>query len=153
MHQFDIAFTAHDSKKEELVHLVRTYKETMRDYSLVATRNTGRMIEHATGLSVAQMHAGLLGGYQQIGALVAGGNVKVIIFLQDPVIVHPATCDMVALNRICNIHNVPLATNLAAAEAVLHFFFEKRPAAPMDRELLEFTSGLYSACVQETSLK
>jgi methylglyoxal synthase len=60
MQQFDIAFTAHDSRKEELVHLVRTYKEIMRDYSLVATRNTGRMIEHATGLQIARVHTGLL---------------------------------------------------------------------------------------------
>jgi methylglyoxal synthase len=149
MQQFDIAFTAHDSRKEELVHLVRTYKEIMRDYSLVATRNTGRMIEHATGLQIARVHTGLLGGYQQIGALVAIGNVKVIIFLQDPFIIHPAASDIIALNRICNVHNIPMATNTTASEAVLHFFFEKKPSYHIDREMLTLTRDITEAYIQE----
>ena len=133
MQQFDIAFSAHDSRKEELVHLVRTYKEIMINYSLVATRNTGRMIEHATGLRIARVHNGTLGGYQQMGSMVACGNIKVIILLQDPFIIHPAASDIVALNRICNIHNIPLATNIASSEAILHFFIEKTPPHYADR--------------------
>jgi methylglyoxal synthase len=139
MQQFDIAFSSHDSKKEELVRLIKTYKEIMGEYSLVATRNTGRMIQHSTGLSIAQMHSGTLGGYQQLGALVASGNVKAIIFLEDPFIVHPALDDIAALKRICNIHNIPFASNAATAESVLHLFFESIPAHTIDREVPELT--------------
>ena len=152
MQQFDIAFTSHDSKKEELVRLIRTYKEIMGEYSLVATRNTGRMIQHATGLSVAQMHSGLLGGYQQLGALVASGNVKAVIFLEDPFIVHPAFDDITALKRICTIYNVPFASNMAAAEAILHLFFEKAPAHRITCKLPELFCDFTEPCNQEVCL-
>jgi methylglyoxal synthase len=128
MQQYDIGLTAHDSKKEELVHLIRNYREALTECSLVATRNTGRMIQHSTGLSVAQMHSGLLGGYQQLGALIANEKVHMVIFMQDPFTVHPGEKDIEALTRICNIYNVQFATNMSTAEAVLHHFFEKKSA-------------------------
>jgi methylglyoxal synthase len=148
MEQFDIAFTSHDSKKEELVRLIRTYREIMGEYSLVATRNTGRMIQHATGLSIAQMHSGALGGYQQLGALVASGNVKAVIFLEDPFTVHPALDDIAALKRICNIHNIPFASNTATAKAVLHLFFENVPKHNIDPELPELVCSLTGSCTR-----
>ena len=148
MQQFDLAFTSHDSKKEELVQLVRTHKEAMEKYCLVATRNTGRMIQHGTGLSVAQMHSGTLGGYQQLSSLVASGNVKAVIFLEDPLIVHPALDDIAALKRICNIRNIPFASNVASAEAVLHFFFKSIPAHTIDCKLPELTRSLSGSCTR-----
>ena len=148
MQQFDIAFTSHDSKKEELVQLVRTYREVVEKYSLVATRNTGRMIQHGTGLPVAQMHSGELGGYQQLGALVAGGNVKAVIFLEDPFIVHPALDDIAALKRICTIRNIPLASNAASAEAILHLFFESIPAHNVDHALPELACSTTGSCTR-----
>jgi methylglyoxal synthase len=135
MQQFDIGLTAHDSKKEELVHLVRTYREALEGCSLAATKNTGRMIQHSTGLSVVQMHSGLLGGYQQLGTLIVNEKVKTVIFLQDPLIVHPDEQDIMALNRVCNAYNIPFATNKATAEAVLHLFFERRAAFLTDKRL------------------
>ena len=142
MAEFDIGFTAHDSKKEDLLRLVRTYREAMGKYSLVATRNTGRMIQHATGLTVAQMNSGLMGGYLQFGALVANGDIKIIISLQDPFIVHPEFNDIIALNRICNIYNIQLATNWSTAEAVLHHFFDKKNKHNSGRQIPEYACDL-----------
>jgi methylglyoxal synthase len=142
MEKFDIGFTADDSKKEELVNLVRTYREAMEKYSLVATRNTGRMIQHATGLQVAQMHSGLLGGHQQLCTLVTNGNIKVVISLQDPLIVHPEHHDIAALNRICNIYNIQLATNMSTAEAVLHHFFDKKHKHTSRHQIPEYACDL-----------
>lgn len=135
MQQFDIGLIAHDSKKEELVQLVRTYRETLEGCSLVATRNTGRMIQHSTGLSVIQMHSGLLGGYQQLGTLIVNEKVKIVIFLQDPFVAHADEQDIMALHRICNVYDIPFATNKSTAEAVLHLFFERRSALFMDKRL------------------
>jgi methylglyoxal synthase len=148
MQQFDIAFTSHDSKKEELVRLIKTHKEIIEEYSLVATRNTGRMIQHATGLSVAQMHSGTLGGYQQLSALVASDNVKAVIFLEDPLIVHPALDDIAALKRICNIRNIPFASNTASAESVLYFFFKSISAHTIDCELAGIACSFSGTCAR-----
>jgi methylglyoxal synthase len=65
-----------------------------------------------------------MGGDQQIGAMVASGVVKAVIFLRDPLTAQPHEPDIAALLRVCDVHNVPLATNLATAEAVMHLLFE-----------------------------
>ena len=148
MQQYDIAFTSHDSKKEDLVRLIRTYKEKLLEYSLIATRNTGRMIQHGTGLSVVQMHSGTLGGYQQLSALVTSGNIKAVIFLEDPFIVHPALDDIAAFKRICNIRNIPFASNAASAEAVLHLFFKSISTHTIDHELPGLTHSLSRTCAR-----
>ena len=82
------------------------------------------MIQQATGLPVTLMQSGPLGGDQQIGAMVASNSVKAVIFLRDPLTAQPHEPDITALLRVCDVHNVPLATNLATAEAVLHLLFE-----------------------------
>ena len=82
------------------------------------------MIQQATGLPVTLMQSGPLGGDQQIGALVASNIVKAVIFLRDPLTAQPHEPDITALLRVCDVHNVPLATNLATAEAVLRLLFE-----------------------------
>jgi len=87
------------------------------------------MIQQATGLPVTLMQSGPLGGDQQIGAMVASNTVKAVIFLRDPLTAQPHEPDITALLRVCDVHNVPLATNLATAEAVLHLLFEP-PEAP-----------------------
>jgi methylglyoxal synthase len=66
-----------------------------------------------------------MGGDQQIGAMVAGGELEAVIFLRDPLAAQPHEPDISALMRVCDVHNVPLATNLATAEAVLSFIFKK----------------------------
>jgi len=115
-----LAMVAHDGKKDDLVRLVKTHKEELAEVDLVATRSTGQLTQERTGLPVTLLQSGPLGGDQQIGALIASGEVNAVIFLRDPLTAHPHEPDVSALLRVCDVHNVPLATNIATAEAVLH---------------------------------
>jgi methylglyoxal synthase len=119
-----LALIAHDNKKEEMLSLVADHRDNLSELSLVATRSTGLLIQERTGLQVTLMQSGPMGGDQQIGSLVASGVVKAVIFLRDPLTVQPHEPDVSALLRLCDVHNVPLATNLTTAEAVLHLIFE-----------------------------
>jgi len=119
-----LALVAHDSKKEDLVRLVKAHKENLAELDLVATRGTGQAIQARAGLAVTLLQRGPHGGDQQIGALVANGDVSAVIFLRDPLMAHPHEPDVSALLRVCDVHNVPLATNIASAEAVLHLVAE-----------------------------
>lgn len=119
-----MAMVAHDAKKDDMVQLVRAHKEELAGVDLVATRSTGQFIRERTELPVTLLQSGPLGGDQQIGALVANGEVSAVIFLRDPLTAHPHEPDVSALLRVCDVHNVPLATNLATAEAVLHLIAE-----------------------------
>ncbi|MFP3879750.1 MAG: methylglyoxal synthase [Dehalococcoidia bacterium] len=119
-----LALVAHDSKKDALVQLVKAHKGELTEVDLIATRDTGQLTQERTGLPVRLLQSGPLGGDQQIGALIASGGVNAVIFLRDPLTAHPQEPDVSALLRICDVHNVPLATNLATAEAVLHLVAE-----------------------------
>ena len=124
MERLAIALVAHDSKKEEMVELTKAHREELAQLELVATRSTGRLIQERTGLTVTLLQSGALGGDQQIGALVANGALVAVIFLRDPLKAQPHEPDISALLRVCDVHNVPLATNLATAEAILHLLFD-----------------------------
>ena len=120
MKKFTLALIAHDSKKEDIVELANSYREKLADMHLIATRSTGEQIQAKTGLPITLMQSGPLGGDQQIGSLVASGVVNAVIFLRDPLTLQPHEPDITALLRVCDVHNVPLATNLASAEGILH---------------------------------
>jgi methylglyoxal synthase len=124
MKRVALALVAHDSKKEDMVWLVKAHKGKLAELDLVATRSTGQAIQARAGLPVTLVQSGPHGGDQQIGALVANDDVRAVIFLRDPMMAHPHEPDVSALLRVCDVHNVPLATNLASAEAVLHLLFE-----------------------------
>jgi methylglyoxal synthase len=124
LEKLTLALIAHDSKKDDMVSLVRTHQQELTEINLVATKSTGKMIQSETGLPVTLMQSGPHGGDQQIGALVANGDVRAVIFLRDPMMAQPHEPDITALLRICDVHDTPLATNLATAEAVLHLMFE-----------------------------
>ncbi len=124
MERLSLALIAHDSKKEDMLHLVKAHQEELAELELIATRGTGQLIQSRVGLPVTLMQSGPRGGDQQIGALVANGDVKAVIFLRDSLMAQPHEPDISALLRICDVHNVPLATNLASAEAILHILFE-----------------------------
>jgi len=123
-----LALVAHDSKKEGMVRLVKAHKENLAGLDLVATRGTGQAVQARTGLPVTFVQSGPHGGDQQIGALVADGDVSAVIFLRDPLTAHPHEPDVSALLRVCDVHNVPLATNIASAEAVLYLLFKQLEA-------------------------
>lgn len=124
MEKIGLALIAHDSKKEDLLHLVKVHQEELAELELIATRGSGQLIQSRVGLPVTLVQSGPRGGDQQIGALVVNSSVKAVIFLRDPLMAQPHEPDISALLRICDVHNVPLATNLASAEAVLHILFE-----------------------------
>jgi methylglyoxal synthase len=124
LEKLTLALIAHDSKKEDMVSLVKAHREELNEINLVATRSTGKLIQSETALPVTLLQSGPHGGDQQIGALVANGDVRAVIFLRDPMTAQPHEPDITALLRICDVHDVPLATNLATAEAVLHLMFE-----------------------------
>lgn len=114
-----LALIAHDAKKPALVQFAARHRERLARCRLLATGTTGARIEEATGLSVERVLSGPLGGDAQIAARVAVGEVQAVFFLVDPLHAHPHEPDIQGLLRVCNVHNVPLATNLATAEALL----------------------------------
>lgn len=115
-----IALIAHDRKKDDIVAFTQEYKSILLKYQLIATGTTGVRIQEGSGLSVTCMLSGPLGGDAQIAAQVLTGEVVAVIFLVDPLYAQPHEPDIKALIRICEVYNVPLATNLATAEAIVH---------------------------------
>lgn len=115
----NIALIAHDAKKEKMIDFTIAYKDILKKHKLFATGTTGRLIMEATGLDVIRCQSGPLGGDQQIGGMVAGEGIDLVIFLRDPLTAQPHEPDINALLRVCDVHNVPLATNLATAEVMI----------------------------------
>jgi methylglyoxal synthase len=114
-----IALIAHDQKKQELLDFLGPHVDLLRKHQLVATGNTGRLIEEKLGLSVERVAHGPLGGDLVIGGRVAEGHVQAVLFFRDPLTAQPHEPDVSALMRVCDVHRVPLATNSATATAVV----------------------------------
>ena len=114
-----IAIIAHDGKKAEMVAFLLENKEYLIQLDLVATGTTGKHVENA-GLNVERVLSGPLGGDAQIAAMVAEGNLGAVIFFRDPLDKHPHEPDVLMLLRLCDVHNVPLATNPASAKLLIH---------------------------------
>lgn len=110
-----IALIAHDGKKADMVAFVLEHRERLRAYHLVATSTTGRLIEDKSRLPVQRMLSGPNGGDAQIAAMVAEGKIEAVFFFVDPLSAQAHDPDIQGLLRICNVHNVPLATNPATA--------------------------------------
>ena len=114
-----LALVAHDGKKREMVELVGSCLPAVRNHQLVATEATGRAIAESYGLDVELVLSGPFGGDMQIGAMVARGEVGMVVFLRDPLTAHPHDPDIHALMKVCDVHRVPLATNVATAQLCL----------------------------------
>jgi methylglyoxal synthase len=114
-----IALIAHDGKKDEMVRFAAANKERLREFDIIATGSTGRMIAEVTKIDVQAVRHGPAGGDVQIAAQVLDGKVAAVIFFVEPMDVHPHDPDIQTLLRICNIMNVPLATNPATAALVM----------------------------------
>ena len=117
--QATLALVAHDEKKDDLLMLARRYRSTLANLRLIATGHTGGQIAEALDLEVDRVHSGPEGGDLEIGARIVGGEVDAVVFLRDPLTSHPHEPDIQALLKVCDIHGVPLATNLASAEILL----------------------------------
>ncbi len=110
-----IALIAHDKKKNEMIELAIKYKEILKDHELFATGTTGTLVMGETGLSITRMKSGPLGGDQQIGSMIAVGQLDLVLFLRDPLTAQPHEPDVSALLRLCDVQNIPLATNYKSA--------------------------------------
>lgn len=116
----NIALIAHDKKKSDMIEFSIAYEDVLKQHILYATGTTGTLIEEATDLSVFKFQSGPLGGDQQIGSLVASNELDIIFFFRDPLTAQPHEPDVSALMRLCDVHLIPLATNIAAAEIIIH---------------------------------
>ncbi|MBL8153007.1 MAG: methylglyoxal synthase [Anaerolineae bacterium] len=114
-----VALIAHDGKKADMVAFALSHKDVLLKYELVATRTTGQLLREKCGLPVKQMLSGPQGGDAQIAAQVAEGKIEAVFFFVDPLTANPHDPDIQGLLRICNVHNVPLATNSATASYII----------------------------------
>jgi len=114
-----LALIAHDNKKVDFVAWATYNRETLAQFDLVATRHTARLVRDKVGLEIAELLSGPEGGDAQIAALVATGAVGAVFFFVDPLWAQPHDPDIRALLRVCNVHNVPLATNLGTADLII----------------------------------
>ncbi|WP_172372923.1 methylglyoxal synthase [Sporosarcina jiandibaonis] len=114
-----IALIAHDEKKDEMVNFTIAYEPIFSEFELYATGTTGKRIMAETNLSINRLMSGPLGGDQQIGAMIATGELDLIIFFRDPLTAQPHEPDVSALLRLCDVYGIPLATNIATAELLI----------------------------------
>ena len=115
----NIALIAHDKKKNKMIDLAIKYKDVLKKHNLFATGTTGTLIMGETGLNINRMKSGPLGGDQQIGALIAANEIDLVVFLRDPLTAQPHEPDVSALLRLCDVQNIPLATNMASGAVML----------------------------------
>lgn len=113
-----VALIAHDGKKPILVSFVRDHFKKLSNYNLIGTRDSGTLVQKA-GLKIKRLLSGPKGGDAQIAAEVANGRCHAVIFLRDPLGMHPHDPDISMLMRICDVHEVPLATNIGTASLVI----------------------------------
>ena len=114
-----LALIAHDGKKADIVAFATFNREKLAGYHLIATATTGKLLTAKVGLDVECLLSGPLGGDVQIAARVAAGEVHAVFFLVDPLDKHPHDPDIQAIQRVCNVHDIPLATNVATANLII----------------------------------
>lgn len=116
----NIAFIAHDSKKELMVQFCIAYCGVLSHHNLCATGTTGKLVSEATGLEIFCFLSGSQGGDQQIAARISYNEIDLLLMFRDPITVKPHEPDEASLLRLCDVHNIPVATNIATAEALIH---------------------------------
>lgn len=115
----NIALIAHDGKKKLMQNFCIAYRGILTKNDLFATGTTGRLVEEVTNLSIHKHLAGHLGGAQQLGAQIENNEIDLVIFLRDPLTPKSHEPNIGDLSRLCDMHNIPIATNLASAELLL----------------------------------
>ena len=115
----NIGLIAHNSKKTLMQNFCIAYRGILSKHELYATGTTGRLIEEVTNLSIHKYLAGHLGGQQQLGAQIAQNDIDALIFLRDPANPKPHEPDVNDVIKLCDMHNIPIATNLATAELIV----------------------------------
>ncbi|PNH21232.1 methylglyoxal synthase [Lachnospiraceae bacterium] len=115
----NIGLIAHDAKKKLMQNFCIAYRGILSKHTLYATGTTGRLVEEVTNLNIRKYLAGHLGGEQQMGAQIEANEIDLVIFLRDPLQPKPHEPDVSNVLRLCDIHNIPVATNLATAELLI----------------------------------
>lgn len=115
----NVGLIAHDSKKKLMQNFCIAYKGILTKHNLYATGTTGKLIEEVTNLNIHKFLAGHLGGEQQMGAQIENNDMDLVIFLRDPLEAKSHEPDVNKAVQLCDLHNVPLATNLATAELLV----------------------------------
>lgn len=116
----NIALIAHDAKKELMTQFCIAYCGTLSKHSLCATGTTGKMVGEATGLEITKFLCGYQGGEEQIASRIACNEIDLLLLFRDPLTAKPNEPNEANLLRLCDVHNIPVATNLATAEALVH---------------------------------
>ncbi len=116
----NIALIAHDAKKELMTQFCIAYCGILSRHRLFATGTTGKLVSDATGLEITKFLSGAQGGDQQIGSLIACNEIDMLLIFSDPLDPKEHEPNVNSLLRICDVHNVPAATNIATAEALIH---------------------------------
>ena len=116
----NIALISHDAKKELMVQFCIAYCGILSRHNLCATGTTGKMVSEATGLTIQKFLSGSQGGDQQIAARIACNEVDLLLFFRDPLDPKHHEPNDINLLRLCDMHNIPVATNIATAEVLIH---------------------------------
>ena len=115
-----IALIAHDAKKELMVQFCIAYCGILSKHNLVATGSTAKTVSEATGLEITGFLSGSQGGAQQIASRIGCDEIDILLLFRDPLNPRPNDPDESALLRLCDVHNIPVATNIATAEVLIH---------------------------------
>ena len=116
----NIALISHDAKKELMVQFCIAYCGILSRHNLCATGTTGKMVSEATGLTIQKFLSGSQGGDQQIASRIACNEIDLLLFFRDPINAKPSEPNEMTLLRLCDVHNIPMATNIATAEVLIH---------------------------------
>ena len=116
----NIALIAHDSKKELMVQFCIAYCGILSHHDIRATGTTGKLVAEATGLHIQRYLSGSQGGDQQLASSISCNEVDLLIFFRDPLNAKSHEPNDINILRLCDVHNIPVATNIATAEALIH---------------------------------
>ncbi|MCO6187250.1 methylglyoxal synthase [Rhizobium sp. L1K21] len=118
-----LALIAHDMKKDDMVEFATNHRAELSGFRLVATGTTGgRILDACPDLDITPLKSGPLGGDQQIGAMIANGQVQMLLFFTDPLTALPHDVDVKALTRLATVYDIPMALNRATAELLIRVF-------------------------------
>ena len=116
----NIALIAHDAKKELLVQFCIAYCGILSRHNLCATGTTGKIVAEATGLEISRFLSGSQGGGEQIASRIGCDEIDMVLLFRDPITAKPSEPNDMNILRLCDVHNIPVATNIATAEMLIH---------------------------------